>query len=1087
MSKLPQSNSNLLEDGVVANRNKFRAIIAQANRIKPLTESKAASGETTYSIGKKQGDYETTGKTSDLYSGHASGTVDKNGNLIGASAGVGAGTKKIGAKVSGSINLKTRDVSGDIDVNAGIAKAGVGLNTKDKSGHIGAGLDLKMMSFGAEMDGSEKDGLKTSVEGSIASFGFKDVTKSKGPVPNTSADSLTLTAGPEDVVNVTTRFDRVMAEEGHSLYDPEKTTVLSNTTTTEVTAFGERHYKEVEVATLQENGKVVREIVEKEASPEFEQAHQNVQGFVETLGGAGTIATGYRNQISRNLTGRFESLGKQAPTDRLINSAAEEYTRAYGTALRNLETGDVVAKAIENGIYDALTRQTEARLQKDEQAPLDTFDKARIDASISAEMETVPETLAKIEAAQAAMVPGTISQVPSKPDISAAESVNNVLNQGKYGGLISALKSANAPQAMLEDVARGSASQSSTAALHGAPSLGAAIMHGIEGRTMIGKPVQGDFSPHEVVAAERARIEYERSGDVVKATQSALDGIREAESYAGPSQEFSPGDQPFSAKDIKTHMDSIRDSVTVQNDKLAPPTNAEKASWVPEEPTAVSWSQMAAAPAPRPVRSLPKSQMQKDAERQAREMMGLEAPTRQKQKKKELEHGLGMITNVKDAKKAVKSVFGSRVNADAYLGLDSAIDGVGRIKSVLNGPELSTRQMAGTLKTTKQDGQKIGTAVGALVDRPTVDKLMRSPAYSNAFHPEHETVANTVRGYFKATTPATATVTTPDNDPALWSGVQRETEKRLAEQAKVDAATESANTKAYAETAAKTAQAENLSFTLSDLQPSKQSARAKATTLGGGALDLQLGGYGRSLLDGTVPEFETTPAAKTLRDIRKSQQAQAQLTASTLGKVTPAVTKAPASKARQGGGWQETGRGSGHDYSSSWGVDNSKGYTGTDKTAKGSVITGAGNLKQRLRGMAPTNDGSPGPNDKSRVICTELVRQGRMAPSLQRLDIAFTLKRLSPATVRGYHFWAVPYVRLMKRSRLATALIAPLAQWRAIEIAYQMGERAKPHWRGKLMRVMGEPLCWALGMVLGWIGYPDRFHPTLGTKMSRIL
>jgi len=260
------------------------------------------------------------------------------------------------------------------------------------------------------------------------------------------------------------------------------------------------------------------------------------------------------------------------------------------------------------------------------------------------------------------------------------------------------------------------------------------------------------YSGPEMAAATRYSSTLERTnGDHDAAMRYAREGLAEARTYSGPSQEFSPGDQPFSAKDIKTHMDSIRGSVTVpqKQNKRASLLNTQDTlsitvQGVPKGATLSAGT--TSAPAPRPVRSLPKSQMQKDAERQAREMMGLEAPTRQKQKKKELEHGLGMITNVKDAKKAVKSVFGSRVNADAYLGLDSAIDGVGRIGSVLNGPELSTRQMTGTLKTTKQDGQKIGTAVGALVGRPTIDKLMRSPAYSNALHPEHETVANTVRG-----------------------------------------------------------------------------------------------------------------------------------------------------------------------------------------------------------------------------------------------------------------------------------------------------------------------------------------------------
>lgn len=103
-----------------------------------------------------------------------------------------------------------------------------------------------------------------------------------------------------------------------------------------------------------------------------------------------------------------------------------------------------------------------------------------------------------------------------------------------------------------------------------------------------------------------------------------------------------------------------------------------------------------------------------------------------------------------------------------------------------------------------------------------------------------------------------------------------------------------------------------------------------------------------------------------------------------------------------------------------------------------------------------------------------------MTPSLQRLDIAFTLRELSPATVRGYHAWAAPYVRLMRRSPIATRLIDPIATWRAKEIAYQMGERDTPHYRGKAVRAVMEPTCWLIGHVLAMLpGGPERFHPYL--------
>ncbi len=108
-------------------------------------------------------------------------------------------------------------------------------------------------------------------------------------------------------------------------------------------------------------------------------------------------------------------------------------------------------------------------------------------------------------------------------------------------------------------------------------------------------------------------------------------------------------------------------------------------------------------------------------------------------------------------------------------------------------------------------------------------------------------------------------------------------------------------------------------------------------------------------------------------------------------------------------------------------------------------------------------DGGGG-GGNSRVICTELMRQGMLDKAIWRADLLFTRKHLSPATVRGYHLWAIPYVRLMRRSPWAQNLIRPLATWRAEELAFQMGVRPRCNWKGKFLRWVGEPICFAIGL-----------------------
>ena len=84
-------------------------------------------------------------------------------------------------------------------------------------------------------------------------------------------------------------------------------------------------------------------------------------------------------------------------------------------------------------------------------------------------------------------------------------------------------------------------------------------------------------------------------------------------------------------------------------------------------------------------------------------------------------------------------------------------------------------------------------------------------------------------------------------------------------------------------------------------------------------------------------------------------------------------------------------------------------------------------------------------------------------PGLYFLDVRFTEERLSPALVRGYHVWAVPLVRLMRISPIITRMVTPVARWRAEEIAHLLGAKPRGNLAGKLVRLIGEPLCRLIG------------------------
>lgn len=102
--------------------------------------------------------------------------------------------------------------------------------------------------------------------------------------------------------------------------------------------------------------------------------------------------------------------------------------------------------------------------------------------------------------------------------------------------------------------------------------------------------------------------------------------------------------------------------------------------------------------------------------------------------------------------------------------------------------------------------------------------------------------------------------------------------------------------------------------------------------------------------------------------------------------------------------------------------------------------------------------------NNSRVICTHFYQKGMLSRELWRADMEYTLQYLPQSMVNGYHLWAIPYVRLMRKSPLAEKLMYPIAYHRAREIAYQMGYLEKGSIRGKIFRAILEPVCAFLGM-----------------------
>ena len=125
--------------------------------------------------------------------------------------------------------------------------------------------------------------------------------------------------------------------------------------------------------------------------------------------------------------------------------------------------------------------------------------------------------------------------------------------------------------------------------------------------------------------------------------------------------------------------------------------------------------------------------------------------------------------------------------------------------------------------------------------------------------------------------------------------------------------------------------------------------------------------------------------------------------------------------------------------------------------ASGAILTGigyavGGPVGGAIGGIVDSVFGGGGDS----LICTELHRQGILPDHIYRADSAFGAT-LPVETIRGYHLFARPYVRLMQKSRFATWAASQLALPWAQEMAFRMGAISKGNKFGSLLLTVGVP------------------------------
>jgi len=138
------------------------------------------------------------------------------------------------------------------------------------------------------------------------------------------------------------------------------------------------------------------------------------------------------------------------------------------------------------------------------------------------------------------------------------------------------------------------------------------------------------------------------------------------------------------------------------------------------------------------------------------------------------------------------------------------------------------------------------------------------------------------------------------------------------------------------------------------------------------------------------------------------------------------------------------------------------------RSSDGSPVTSSG-PKSSAKGLAIAAEREQRESDNStdsRVICTELYKQGKLSRDLYRMDVLYTARDLPDTLVRGYHYWAIPMVPVIRRNKLVCNIFEYLTIKRAEEIAHIVDpiNHTKTTITGKIIKNVGEAICYAIGL-----------------------
>ena len=116
-------------------------------------------------------------------------------------------------------------------------------------------------------------------------------------------------------------------------------------------------------------------------------------------------------------------------------------------------------------------------------------------------------------------------------------------------------------------------------------------------------------------------------------------------------------------------------------------------------------------------------------------------------------------------------------------------------------------------------------------------------------------------------------------------------------------------------------------------------------------------------------------------------------------------------------------------------------------------------------GGEDANEGAEGGDGGGKVLCGELYRQGLLPHDIYMGDLAYARDYVHEYTRNGYLIWANPLVRLMRKSKLVTNMVKPIASAWAEEMAYRASNVGNGNKFGATLFYLA-PICTGIGAVL---------------------